>query len=212
MRWKHYKCGDEKTKRHFALLPIKVGDVTRWLEMVTVRYRLCGNWPRGSYWRAVEFVDGDTAHKNEAVGVDHANALVDRVFDGSEAVAARADEVIEDVLENASLQKEEATSKVCILGPLNTGEAPENWDVRDTAKLLGTYKTSCGNREYRRFQYEHPDGYESQFVAELPENCRWDPFDEVNMIVRHGVGSREHKEWMAKHGDNELGNEGSERD
>ena len=57
MRWFKPTCGDTKIKKKFAILPIKIGNETRWLECVTVKYVYDSNCYNIIGWYATEFVD-----------------------------------------------------------------------------------------------------------------------------------------------------------
>lgn len=57
MRWIKTRYGDEKIKRKFAILPIKVDDEVRWLEWVTVKYTYYVNRDCVAGWHATEFID-----------------------------------------------------------------------------------------------------------------------------------------------------------
>jgi hypothetical protein len=73
MRWTKPKNREEKIKRKFAILPIRIDDETRWLEWVTIKYvyydnKLCRN-DYGSFyflngWIKEEFVD-DYKERND---------------------------------------------------------------------------------------------------------------------------------------------------
>jgi hypothetical protein len=57
MKWTKIKIGDQKIKRKFAILPIKVNDEVRWLEWVTVKYTYYDNKDCVIGWWATEFID-----------------------------------------------------------------------------------------------------------------------------------------------------------
>lgn len=57
MRWSKARYGDEKTKKKFAIFPIKAKGEVRWLEWVTVRYKYFINADCIEGWHAIEFID-----------------------------------------------------------------------------------------------------------------------------------------------------------
>ena len=57
MRWMKTRYGDEKIKRKFAILPIRVENEVRWLEWVTVKYLYYVDKDCIAGWHAIEFID-----------------------------------------------------------------------------------------------------------------------------------------------------------